>query len=175
MSIYYIHGYGSSPNSDTFRMVLEKFPTAICLTYDPLFPASSLKKMEDTVRCTQDSDHNIVIASSLGGWYAEHLCTRIVADLVLYNPSLEPHTSLQKYGIHDHQLIGYGIPLPLLHMATNRVVILSIDDDVVPHTFAKRHYMNHAKMMYTIGGHRMTVENMNTVERAVKFLQRQLN
>jgi hypothetical protein len=40
---------------------------------------------------------------------------------------------------------------------------------------AKHHYMNHAKMMYTIGGHRMTTENMNTVDRAVKFIQRQLN
>ena len=168
-SIYYLHGFGSGPNSTTLKLLQPHYPAAIGLTYDHCYPKRSLDILTDILK--NDPYDKVVVGSSLGGWYAEQLSNTVFADFILYNPQTEPHSGLAKYGVNEEHLQEYNRLQPnFLTKPATRTVILSTDDDVVPHSVAYKKYKDKASVVLTQGGHRMTVENMLLISNAIKSL-----
>jgi predicted esterase YcpF (UPF0227 family) len=174
MSIYYIHGFGSNLNSSTLKMLQEHYPDAIGLTYDHTHPGISIQKMADQLN--SDPSDKIIVGSSLGGWYAEQLTNKVVADFILYNPQTEPYIGLSKYGVQQPILFKYLVASEVnsFKRPASRIVILCEDDTTVPYNIAYNKYYGKSSVILTTGGHRMTTENMLFVADAIKSLQGKL-
>jgi uncharacterized protein len=169
LSIYYMHGFGSGPNSTTLKLLQSHYPAAIGPTYDHCNPERSLATLTDILK--NDHDDKCIVGSSLGGWYAEQLSNTIAADFVLYNPQTEPHIGLAKYGVDEEHLQKYNrLQSSFLSKPASRTVILSTDDDVVPHSVAYEKYKEKASVVLTQGGHRMTVSNMLLIVNTISSL-----
>lgn len=168
--IYYIHGFNSSPESETLMKLRETFPTAIGLTYDYEDPLGSVSRMSDNIHL---DTYPIIVGSSLGGWYAEKLSQTIVGDYIFYNPSTCPNITLNAYGVPRLVLDKY-IDTTIPKNGISRSVFLSTDDLVIDHSIALNKYSSKAYIKTTTGGHRMTPTNMKLITDRIKFLQNQL-
>jgi len=161
--IFYIHGFGSTGVSETTQNLRKLLPYLITPTYDPYEPQKSLQKLDSMLR---PDDQNIIIASSLGGWYAERLSElHENVSLVLYNPCINPALTLQKYGVKPGILKEY-VRIQRISSASNEVpVILNLckDDDVIDYKTSLEHYRTKESngevkpliVNYLSGGHRM--------------------
>ena len=173
-SIYYIHGFGSSKESSTLKMLQEYFPRSIGLTYDYTDPENSLKRL--TAELNSDPNEKIIVGSSLGGWYAEQLTSRVLAEFILYNPQTEPEIGLKKYNISNDILEKYRrLNKNILDKSISRVVILSHDDNVVPHLTAYHKYSDICLLKITNGGHRMTHENMKLIVESISYMENSIS
>ena len=83
--ILYIYGYNSSSNSNTFKWLKEHLPNTdmYSISYDQENPSDSIDKLCDYIL---ENTIDIIIGSSLGGWYAMHLATRFSLPCILINP-----------------------------------------------------------------------------------------
>lgn len=175
--IFYIHGYGSSADSPTLKLLQETFPEALGLSYDHTKPSESIEKIANLVNESCIGEHPIIIGSSLGGWYAEQLTNKVVADFILYNPATMPCVTLTKYDVPADVLYKYKEysvnSLPYMPVAS-RTVVVSIDDEVIDPKNAVIKYMIVANLISTSGGHRMTTNNMKIICDQIKYLENQL-
>jgi predicted esterase YcpF (UPF0227 family) len=163
MKTFYIHGYGSSPKSQTFVDMQAAIPDIECLTYDSNAPMSSILSIVNTLKSIDEPIH--IIASSLGGWYAERIASIISVSLTLYNP-------LKKYVLPESVTNLYRDVL--INPNVERTVVLSKDDDVVSPDNAMVKYANIANMVITEGGHRMTPTNLGIIVDDWNFRKNQL-
>lgn len=152
--LYYIPGYPGVP-SDTASKLKHANPDLIELNYDPALPNASLLDMFKVIS-TSDA-HPVIIASSLGGWYAENLACWIPCDLILWNPSLQPN--VKKYGIN-----AVYSPMVSVTPRSPRSVFLGTLDDVVPMDCAKSIYENIANINILEEGHRMTDFGISAIQ-----------
>lgn len=83
--ILYIYGYNSSSNSNTFKWLKEHLQNTdmYSISYDQENPSDSIDKLCDYIL---ENTIDIIIGSSLGGWYAMHLGTRFSLPCILINP-----------------------------------------------------------------------------------------
>ena len=172
---YYIAGYNSSGN--TTRKLQAHIPHLLELTYDVLQPATSLAQMAQQIQQT-NAPTITLIASSLGGWYAERLSALITnttpnihLHIILYNPSINAETNLSKYGLASDILDEYNTlknQYPSAFTRHTRTIIVSTDDDVVSPQDNIPYYTDRAEMILTTGGHRMTAGNLELVVGRVK-------
>lgn len=178
MKIFYIHGYNSSGNSDTAKNLRKYFPNLISPSYDSLNPGKSLAELKNEL---DEKDLNIIVASSLGGWYALRLAERMEnVELYLFNPATEPSFTLKKYGVKEPVLDEYRrIQMNSGDTKKTKVTLfLSIDDDVVPYASAKKTFerlskegLINLKTIMTEGGHQMgknTELVAKTIEKNIK-------
>ena len=168
VNVFYIHGFRSSPDSDTARRLRARFPELRALTYDYRDPAASIETLVNEI----GHGEAIVVGSSLGGWYAEKVAERLLVDLVLFNPALNPAQTLARYDVEPEVLERYAdLALADDVSARRRVVILSTDDDIIPSTGAEDRYRGHAEVVLTLGGHRMTDAHVPAVADAINMLE----
>jgi len=176
--IFYIHGFGSSPQSDTLRKIQKVFPDAIGLTYDANDPVNSVILMRDEIEriSAKEACYPTIVGSSLGGWYAEQLTRHVVADFIMYNPATSPETSLVKYGVPQAILYKYRIlsGYALYKNPASRTVVLSMDDEVLDAAVVFSKYVEISKIVKTSGGHRMTDQNMKIIIDEIQYLENQL-
>jgi predicted esterase YcpF (UPF0227 family) len=169
--IVYIHGFNSSGYGSTATELKKYFPDLVTPTYDALKPCETIKMLLELDDSASDDEDIVLIASSLGGWFAEKIASLRSVDLVLFNPSLEPHTSLKKYNVDTKILDSYHtLALSEPRNSVRRHVILCEDDEVVPYWKAKEKYHSVASITYTTGGHVMNAENMKIVKSKVEYL-----
>lgn len=174
MKIIYIHGFGSNGNTDTAKDLRKTFPDLISPTYDPLSPGKSLNQLE---KLLDKKEKNIIIASSLGGWYAERLSEKVKnVELYLYNPSTNPSGTLGKFGVEQGILDEYArLQLNIGESKKTPVTLfLAIDDEVIPFRIARDHYTEKSRrgevklnIVMADGGHRMGT-NVVLVGKTVK-------
>jgi len=177
--IFYIHGYNSSINSSTLTELRKHIPDVIALTYDHTDPKASIDAMTKVIYTLStpddgaDHDDVIIVASSLGGWYANEISKRMICDLVLYNPATAPWRSLGKYGVSEEVLDRYAdvaIDISSTRHVPRTHVILSTDDEVIDHKEALFLYSHIANVTLTTGGHRSTPENIRLIVDAAYYL-----
>ena len=177
MKLYYIHGFGSSLDSSTLQDLNTRFDGVTGLTYDHNEPTTSLKQLSEKLIDVSKNDDLTIIASSLGGWYAEQLTDSVVADYILYNPCTNPEVSLAKYGLSKDVLYAYKQHSDYIARkkpVANRTVVLSMDDEVVDPLNTLKYYKNRANTVQTVGGHRMTPENIEKIFEKVRYLENQI-
>lgn len=169
--VFYIHGFGSSPQSETLKKLRESFPDAIGLTYDPLDPFVSLRKLHMEILSAED--YPVIVGSSLGGWYADQLSKSVVGDFILYNPSISPEVSLSRYNIPREVLYKYKLRAAAPRGAS-RTIVLSMDDEIFDAKLTEKQYSKYADIIKTSGGHRMTDDNLSIIVKKIKYLDSQL-
>lgn len=83
--VLYIYGYGSSPESNTATWLKENFPNSevYSFKYDQIHPDDSIPML---CSLAHDLDIDIVIGSSLGGWYAMHVASICSLPSLIINP-----------------------------------------------------------------------------------------
>ena len=83
--ILYIYGYGSSPESSTCKWLKDNLPNTkvYCYKYEQADPENSIPYLCSLV---EELDIDIVIGSSLGGWYAMHVASICSLPSMLINP-----------------------------------------------------------------------------------------
>ena len=172
MAIIYIHGFGSSGMSDTAKMLREVYPSLTAPTYDASRPSESLDSLIRLIDSIDDEDI-IIVASSLGGWYAEEIAKRRVVDLVLFNPAITPSTTLAKLGVPPKVLDDYDRISTLKEPSNSarRYVVLSTDDILIDYTLSKAKYEGRASVEYVTGGHRMTAKHIPTLVTRIDYLR----
>ena len=105
--LVYLHGFRSSPRSSKAVMTehaIKAFPESEghIEWFCPQLPASPKQSMEMVTNHinTSNMDEIIIIGSSLGGFYANHLAEKYSCKAVVLNPAvmaareLEPHVGL---------------------------------------------------------------------------------
>ena len=177
MKIYYIHGFGSSVNSITRGLLENELgEPVIGLTYDVKDPAGSLEKMIAILE-QNEADESIIIGASLGGWYADQLSKRCIADYVLYNPAMSPWTELREL-TDDIDITANLYKYKDFSMQyvpnMSKTVFLATDDKVINHKYAAYTFKDSAEIVYIDGGHRLTQKNIGLVVDKIKTIKNQL-
>lgn len=91
MKILYVHGFGSSGQSGTVKMISTAFPEAEVIAPDlPVRPAEALALLHET---TAREKPDIIIGTSMGGMYAEQLHG---FRRILVNPAFDIGTTLRR-------------------------------------------------------------------------------
>ena len=83
--VLYIYGYGSSPESSTYKWLKDNLPNTqvYCFKYEQSDPENSIPYLCSLV---EELDIDVVIGSSLGGWYAMHIASICSLPSILINP-----------------------------------------------------------------------------------------
>jgi predicted esterase YcpF (UPF0227 family) len=83
--VLYIYGYGSSPESSTCKWLKNNLPNTIVYSfgYVQTDPENSIPYLCSLV---EELDIDIMIGSSLGGWYAMHVASICSLPSILINP-----------------------------------------------------------------------------------------
>ncbi|HSC74803.1 MAG TPA: YqiA/YcfP family alpha/beta fold hydrolase [Pseudomonadales bacterium] len=100
ISIVYIHGFNSSPQShkaQLFKQWLQDNHPAITLHTPALkpYPLDAVAQLESLA--DMNPANTGFIGSSLGGFYAVHLAEKYRMPAVLINPSVRPFDTLARY------------------------------------------------------------------------------
>ena len=86
--VLYIYGYGSSPEGNTATWLKENLPNAkvyckvYCFKYPQLDPNEAIPYL---CKLVDDLDIDIIIGSSLGGWYGMHIASICGLPLIAIN------------------------------------------------------------------------------------------
>lgn len=87
-NVLYIYGYGSSPESRTCLALKEILPDAnvISVNYCQYIPEEGINTLKEACN-THKID--LVIGSSLGGWFAMNVCASLSIPCIMINPLTE--------------------------------------------------------------------------------------
>ena len=156
MKILYIHGYNGSPYGEKFDMLRQCYPDAeiVALQHDSV-PANVFQ-MLDGIASGLDSRNDLIVGSSLGGFWANFFSLRYVVRAVLINPVVSPSMKLGPLGCpfaDDYEPFekqDVALPRP------PQIVLLAEDDDVLPYHEAFNHYSGVSEVrVLKAGGHRL--------------------
>lgn len=170
-TVVYIHGYGSSPASDTAKHLKEAFPTEkfVCPHIDHSQDPDKIKaQMDKLAKQLTNHDDVVVVGSSAGGFWADYLGSVYGFKTVLVNPSLRPATNYKKYNLPSEYYDKYALMQDWIkkHARHHMVAFAGDKDDVVPLEHVKTHYKN--PIMLKGEGHRL--KNMTPVVKMVQSM-----
>ena len=96
--ILYIHGFKSTGNALKAQILKKKFDDILSPTM-PISPKEAVLFLEEVIR---KNEIDLIIGSSLGGFYAFVMHKKFGTKVLLINPSLKPWESLKnQVGIHE--------------------------------------------------------------------------
>ena len=157
--IVYFHGYGSTPNSDKVKSLSEYV--------DVYAPSIPVKYEEAKVYLEQflnniDFSDVVFVGTSLGGYWATVMAEQFGVPAVIINPSCKPAETLSFYNnpiLTNEELLKYKELNPT--NASNKIVLLAKDDDVIPYEIAEQKFRDVSKVkLFENGGHRFNCINI---------------
>lgn len=98
-TIVYLHGFASVGNSVKGQRLAERFGNDTVVSPDlPIDPFEAVKTISDAVAASIKQRPNafpiVFVGTSLGGFYAKYMSTKLVERAVLVNPATNPAKSL---------------------------------------------------------------------------------
>lgn len=141
MNIMYVHGFGSAFTTDSTKIqALTALGNLDGPTYD--YTATPADVMETLIEFAHEFRPDVIVGTSLGGWYAAELGMVLNVPFVAINPAVRPWSSLKEYvgGDVDHYGRKYYLSAEIVDMydtiATDGFGLILLDegDDVIPHT-----------------------------------------
>lgn len=158
-TIIYIHGYGSTPNSDKARGLRKHFQVIA-----PKVPIKFFEACKVLIKCIDEHPNSILVGTSLGGYWASLMSEAFLIPAVLINPSCSPAETLVRYNnleLTEAEIEKYisldpqsGIP---------RIVMLAKNDEVLDYKVAEKLFTKKAKIkLYETGEHRFNDVNRIT-------------
>lgn len=118
-TVLYLHGFASSSQSEKAVIIREFFQREVThhrlllpdLPYTPLEADALLQEI-----CRQ-SPPDVVIGSSLGGFYATRLAEQFQCQAVLINPAVQPHLLLRQHlGRYYHPVLAQHYEVESAHL-----------------------------------------------------------
>lgn len=166
MKIIYIHGFNSSPFSDKVESIRKSFPESIVLANQHFSTVDSVLSNIDSIVQSMDIESDVLVGSSLGGFWANYFSEKYRIPAVLINPAVEPSKTLKKYigqEMMDKRIWSntdceeyIAIEKKILHESggPQRKVLLAKDDSVIPYqkTFSIYDPISSVEL-YESGGH----------------------
>lgn len=167
--ILYLHGFASCGDSNKTRLLKEHFEDILSpdIPVDPDEAISFLQKL------IVDNEVDLLIGSSLGGYYAAYLAEKFQIKTVLLNPSTQPFITLAPYvgtneffctgksfewtREHIHKLMPYAISKNSIKAPV--LVLLQKGDEVLDYTKAAELYGDYKVVVQEGGNHRF--ENLD--------------
>lgn len=150
--ILFIHGFGSCGNGAKSTALREYFGMRTVLSPDlDVDPARAVGSLEQILDAREI---DMLVGSSLGGFFAVWLNRRRPLPTVLINPAMQPWQTLAPWvGINRHWCTGDSFELTVRHLDMLRtfsrppdtareryLVLLSGADEVLDHTDAARRF-----------------------------------
>jgi len=167
--ILYIHGFASCGNSNKTKLLKEHFNDVLApdVPIDPDEAISFLQKL------IVDNKVELIIGSSLGGFYAAYLAEKFQIKTVLLNPSTQPFITLAPYvGENEYFCTGEKFTWKKEHIAKlmsyaiadNSIkvpvlVLLQKGDEILDYTKAEAVYKKYEVIVQEEGNHRF--ENLD--------------
>jgi predicted esterase YcpF (UPF0227 family) len=164
--ILYLHGFGSCGNSTKTKLLKEYFGEKEVLSPDlPINPVDAIHFIKKYII---EHDIDLLIGSSLGGFYASYFVELLEMRAVLINPSTQPFITLAPYvGTNDYwckdetfeftreqlkSLFEFSIGVP--KQPTNYLVLLQKGDELLDYTKAQDKYEGATLSVQEGGNHR---------------------
>jgi predicted esterase YcpF (UPF0227 family) len=179
--ILYIHGFASCGNSNKTKLLKQHFDNVLAPDV-PVDPDEALSFLQKLI---VDNEVDLIIGSSLGGFYAAHLAEKFQIKMVLINPSTQPFITLTPYlgentffcsgktfewkKEHMIKLMSYAIADNSIKSSV--LVLLQKGDEVLDYTKAESVYERYEVVVQEGGNHRF--ENLDEyIERISFFMNR---
>lgn len=156
--ILYVHGFGSSGNSNKAQILRKSFPGVHVEAPDlPLEPNAVISKLKKII--TGQNRPILIIGSSLGGFYATYIASRFDLRNILINPSVEPWLTLpendnsypEKYIEQLKEIDKKQKKSELNTVLTT--VFLAKNDERLDYKLAKKKYKYAEVILRSSGGH----------------------
>ncbi|MRJ03224.1 MAG: hypothetical protein GXO19_02500 [Epsilonproteobacteria bacterium] len=161
--ILYIHGFGSCGWGEKSRTLKEYFGDLEA----PDLPPRPLEAVKFLERRIGEGDIDLLIGSSLGGYYATYLGHKYRIKGVLLNPSTRPYETLKDF-IGEQRRFCDGTPFQwkreyikeLMEYDTHHIrrnlflVLLQSGDEVLDYRLALDRYRNQRRVVEYGGNHR---------------------
>jgi len=168
--ILYIHGFRTTKNSHTSKVLKKYFKDDIILAQHPIKPKDAISYLENII---ETKGITSIIASSLGGFYATYLSQKYNLKTVLINPSVNPYKTTNKYlgtnttqdGIEFKWKKKYLKQLEKLKIKSKKLnhknfyIFLQKEDQILNYKIANKRYKKGKILIEKKGSHRF--ENLN--------------
>lgn len=154
MKIIYFPGFGGDKSSKTYLKINEKYKDCGIITYDNINAESAFMQIQNQIK-NYLSVKPILIGQSLGGFWAEYFAIQYDLNLILINPSLEPHQSLRKYDLSEDDLNRFKKFNSKEFSKRKTSIILSKNDTVVDTSPVLEKYKSSANFRYIEGDHKL--------------------
>ncbi len=161
--ILYIHGFASCAQGNKSRLLQEFFGDVIA----PDLPSAPHRAVRSLEKILSAKSVDLLIGSSLGGYYATYLAQKYSIKGVLLNPSTRPYHTLKPYiGINRRFCDGEEFVWKEEYLqelftydATNLrknllLVLLQSGDEVLDYREAFEKYANQKRVVEYGGNHR---------------------
>jgi len=162
----YIHGFAGCGTGNKVQVFRTHFGTEQVISPDlPVDPRQTLVYLQQLI---EENDINLLVGSSLGGYYSEYLNAKFKIPSILINPSTRPFDTLKKYvGMNTNWCSGeqfewkleYGEILKSMYCETPSsneayLVLLQSADEVLDYRLAEDRYRQHRVIVEQGGNHR---------------------
>ncbi len=164
LKILFLHGFSSCGRGNKSKMLKAYFGeggvVAQNLPYSPLEAIATLEKL------IESENIDLLVGSSLGGFYATYLAEKYRLKAVLLNPSTQPWKTLAPYvgeqkRFCDDAPFKFKKPylkemksLKVLPLKGRYLVLLQSDDELLDYTKAQSFYNTHNVIVEYGGNHR---------------------
>ena len=156
MKILCIHGYGGSPHGAKYDMLRQCYPMAEILAPQHDSIPENVFQLLDGIASGLDARTDLIIGTSLGGFWANYFSLRHGLRAVLLNPLVSPVKDLARLGCTfaaDYESFEKQNDS---RQRPPGIVLLAEDDDVLPYREAFDHFFGVCDVrILKSGGHRM--------------------
>ncbi|WP_309499428.1 YqiA/YcfP family alpha/beta fold hydrolase [Sulfurovum sp.] len=162
--ILYLHGFSSCGEGNKSSTLKRYFGSDTVVSPDlPPSPFDAMATAEDILN---SSDFDLIIGSSLGGFYATNLAEKYIKNVILLNPSTQPWETLAPYvgwqkRFCDEEIFEFkSVYLEQLKMLQSSpqkgryLLLLQSGDEVLDYTKAQSLYNAHRIIVESGGNHR---------------------
>ena len=161
--ILYIHGFQSCGWGNKSRALQEFFGDVVA----PDLPPSPLQAIKELEKLLKSEPIDLMVGSSLGGYYATYLAQKFSIKAVLINPSTRPYETLKPY-IGECERFCDGAKFEwkkeyiqeLLKLDTTNLkkglflVLLQTEDEILDYRIALKKFYNQRCIVEYGGNHR---------------------
>lgn len=176
--ILYLHGFASCGNSTKTKLLKDYFGKENVVAPD--LPVDTVEAISLIKRLIFEHDVDMLIGSSLGGFYASFFCELYGLKTVLINPSTQPFVTLAPYvGINHYWCSGEAFDFTRDHLNAlfefsvgqlkdpkHYLVLLQTGDEVLDYKKAQDKYEGTALFIEQGGNHRF--ENLDEHLKRIK-------
>lgn len=167
--ILYIHGFASCGDSNKTKLLRENFNGVLCPDV-PVDPDEAIAFLQKLIIA---NNIDLIIGSSLGGFYASYFAEKFEIKTVLLNPSTQPFLTLAPYvgentffcsgesfqWTKDHVAKLWSYAISQNSIKSPVLVLLQKGDEVLDYTKAQEVYKNYEVIIQEGGNHRF--ENLD--------------
>jgi len=164
LKILYLHGFASCGEGNKSTLLKSYFGAGNVIAPD--LPPSPVDAIESIEKMLESSKFDLLIGSSLGGYYATYLAEKYRMKAVLLNPSTQPWKTLASYPGWQKRFCDeeafefksiYLEQLKVLQTAPDKgkyLLLLQSKDEVLDYTKAQSLYNTHQVIVEYGGNHR---------------------